>query len=207
MTITEIIDIVLDTINRPNDELWRERTKAFVVQSFNRLGQKLLFEPLDVNLEVINVSESALTSTKSAIKVILAKPYIQSIYSEKLKDFLTVEVVEKYADVRQDVNKVYRVGTTYYFNKGLIDSNIYFFYTNQIKVDKDSEQPTDYLALECFNQAFDFIYYDVQIRLHNLLNTDLDRISYLTSLRDEAYLDLISWAHSINDKGMLELKG
>lgn len=209
MTIEAFRNVLLDTINRPVNEVWIERTENFIVQSFNRLSQKLLFEPLQIQLAVEMLASDMLTSDNKAVKLDFAKPYTQSIYSEKLGKFLKIELVNTYpAQKDWETDTVYRNGTTYYFHKYLLESKIYFFFTCQLHV-SDATEIDQYstIAKDFFDNAFDFIYYDVLIKLSNLIGNDLNKTSFYKQLRDEAYVDFASWANSINDRGTLQIEG
>ena len=87
MEISEIVNNLLDTINRPNDDVWVKRATAFVIQSFNRLGQKLLYEPLELQITADTLGEP----TDNYIILQKAGAYPQAVYSEKLKQFLDIK--------------------------------------------------------------------------------------------------------------------
>lgn len=207
MQISQIISNILDTINRPVDEVWSDRVEKFIVQSFNRLGQKLLYEPVDIAIEVITPTLNDLTSDGKALKVNVVKPFIQLIYSEKTKGFIERLNLEECTFEDLSVENVFNVGTTYYFNKALDGSKIYFFYTNQVKVDEETIKELSNIQFEIFENAYDFIYYDVLVRVYNLINENIDKVSMMKQLRDEAYVDLTSWVSALNDKGILSIKG
>lgn len=202
MEISEIVNNLLDTINRPNDDVWVKRATAFVIQSFNRLGQKLLYEPLELQITADTLGEP----TDNYITLQKAGAYPQAVYSEKLKQFLDIKFLTENYKRPLEVYEVIRTGTTYYFNKALAGTSIYIFFTKQFELNESLEELST-MGLELFKQAYDFIYYDSLVRLFLLLNSDLDRISMARQLRDEAYVDLTSWANAINDRGTLSIEG
>lgn len=209
MNITDFRNVILDTINRPADEVWISRVEGFIVQSFNRLSQKLLFEPLQVNIHQVDLVENMLDDDKKALSFSVAKPYIQSIYSEKLGQFLTVEIVNTWPiKFAWEPKTIYRIGTTYYVHKYLLGSKLYFFYTLQERIESANEIDNfEAFSLEFFHNAFDFIYYDVLVKLSNLMGNDLEKAQFYKGLRDEAYVDFASWANSIGDRGTLQIQG
>lgn len=205
METTELINNLLDTINRPNDTVWSDRVKKFIQQSFNRLGQKLLYEPLDIKVESITLP-APIEEGDLVIKIIKNAPFVQNIYSSKQKLFMSIEFMNNLSHDGIDVKKVLRVGNIYYFNPSLANTDVYFFYTNQIKSPEENENLTE-LGEMMFKQSYDFLYYDCLVKLYTLLNIETDRISMVKGLRDEAYVDLTSWANALNYRANLNIKG
>lgn len=214
---TDLISLILDTINRPIDDEWTRIVSLFIDQAFNRVGQKLLdFGAcyfIKLAADESNSTANVFTRLSPVIvKTDLEQPYVElflNVYNKpmKIKDLsleldTTPEVV-----LLQGVPSgiVGKLGNTYYFN-----SNDVFGAQKFIRAIARRQANTNLdtnLLASVFEQAFDYLYHEVTLRMMLYIRDDLDRVATEKALRDEAYYDLQNYIVKLGDTGILTIEG
>lgn len=212
---TDLISLILDTINRPIDDEWTRIVSLFIDQAFNRVGQKLLdfgacyFIKLNSDEKGSNVFTQL---SPVLVKTDLEQPYIElflNVYNKpmKIKDLSLELDTTPEAVLLRGVSSgvVGKLGNTYYFN-----SNDVFgaqkFIRAVARRQANTNLDTNLLAA-VFEQAFDYLYHEVTLRMMLYIRDDLDRVATEKALRDEAYYDLQNYIVKLGDTGILTIEG
>lgn len=212
---TDLISLILDTINRPIDDEWTRIVSLFIDQAFNRVGQKLLDFGTCYFIKLNSDENGSNVFTRLSpviVKTELEQPYIElflNVHNKpmKIKDLsLELDTTPEAALIQGVPSGVVgKLGNTYYFN-----SNDVFGAQKFIRAIARRQANTNLdtnLLVSVFEQAFDYLYHEVTLRMMLYIRDDLDRVATERALRDEAYYDLQNYIVKLGDTGILTIEG
>lgn len=228
----DFITRVLDTINRPNDDIWNSRIGEFYVTAWNRLQVKLEGAYNYTQIKVVFNDK-----IPAFDKDWLRSPEIKGFYSGTYRpligipteNFYFTKLIDKSLIYSEDSHKYYTIrnleetlqnfeldsipsdwvlekdGFLYIRDTGNDKTSIYYLFTKNLHLYTSTHNFNDYVDLSLI--ADDYLYYEVCMKALLFLNEDLDRVSTFKALRDEAFLDVQSHVQHLHDRGTLSIKG
>ena len=228
----DFITRVLDTINRPSDDIWVERIGEFYLTAWNRLQVKLEGAYNYNQIKVIFNDK-----VPAYDRVWLRAPEIKGFYSgtyrplviTSTEDFSFTKLVDKSLIYSEATHKYYTIrnleetlqnfelnsipadwvlekdGFLYIKDTCNDKTSTYHLFTKNLHLYKYTENFRDYVDLSLI--ADDYLYYEVCMKALLFLNEDLDRVSTFKALRDEAFLDVQNHVQHLHDHGTISIKG
>lgn len=207
MTTTDIINRVLDTINRPSDNaVWLSRATTAVNSALAKLYKKINFTIFKTNTQITAdhngyIDLSGFTNVESVYDVTQEAPALiktenacrfSQLNQKTYPNIVTVPYSEQ--------PTVYKNGLTLH---GAPD-HIYDI-IGTVPLVQATDYPDKYS--DFLENVVDYVYYEALISMFILLNEDADRITTAKAFRDEAFLDIMTWNNSYDDLGMRNIEG
>lgn len=207
MTTTDIINRVLDTINRPSDNaVWLSRATTAVNSALAKLYKKINFTIFKIN--------ALITADYNGYVDLSNFTNIESVYDETQKApvLIKTENAHRFSQLNQktypniatvpysEQPTVYKNGLTF---RGAPD-HVYDI-IGTISLIGAIDYPDRYS--DFLENVADYIYYEALISMFILLNEDADRITTAKAFRDEAFLDVMTWNNSYDELGMRNIEG
>lgn len=207
MTITDIVNRVLDTINRPSDNaVWLSRATTAVNSALTKIGKKINFA----------IAKTVVQTTAKHNGDLGLPGYtrIESVYdlTQKAPALIKTENAHRFSQLNQktypnivtvpysEQPTVYKIGSTLRGAPGhryeliaVVGSVQSLAYHTDFRVFLDN--------------VADYVYYEALISMFILLNEDADRITTAKAFRDEAFLDIVTWNNNYDDLGMRNIEG
>lgn len=207
MTTTDIINRVLDTINRPSDNaVWLSRATTAVNSALAKLYKKINFTMFKTDARV--------SADRMGYIDVSCFTNVESVYdvTQKVPVLIKTENAYRFSQLNQKtypniVTVPYSEQPTVYKNeltlRGVPNHDYDIIGTMPLGYIIDyPDKCSDFLE-----NVADYVYYEALISMFILLNEDADRITTAKAFRDEAFLDVMTWNNSYDDLGMRNIEG
>lgn len=207
MTITDIINRVLDTINRPSDNaIWSSRATNAVNSAITKLYKKINFTMFKFEVQLTAPSNGVIDLLNDFTN-------IESVYDVTQKAPVQLKTVSAYLFSQLNQKTYPNIATVPYSESPTVYKTGVRLYCEPNHVYKIIGTVTQAQALagpefEVFlENVADYIFYEALIAMFILLNEDADRITMAKAFRDEAFLDVMTWNNSYDELGMRNIEG
>ena len=207
MNITDIINRVLDTINRPSDNaIWSARATNAVNSAITKLYKK-------INFTIFKFEVQLTAPSNGVIDLLNDFTNIESVYDVTQKVPVQLKTVSAYLFSQLNQKTYPNIATVPYSESPTVYKTGVRLYCEPNHVYKIIGTVTQAQALaspefEVFlENVADYVFYEALISMFILLNEDADRITMAKAFRDEAFLDVMTWNNSYDELGMRNIEG